>query len=109
MKRVVVSAVVAVCLAQPAVEAVAQTVGDQCFAIGDIAGQVASWRAHKKTKEQALAQAAKYYNDESDRQAVGAIIEKIYSPDTPRMTPDQASMMFTSECANQRKSQAPTQ
>ena len=109
MKRVVVSAVLAVCLAQPAVEAVAQTVSDQCFAIGDIAGQVASWRAHKKTKEQALAQAAKYYNDESDRQAVGAIIEKIYRPDTPRMTPDQASMMFTSECANQQKSQAPTQ
>ena len=64
MKRVVVSAMLALCLAQPAVEAVAQTVSDQCFAIGDIAGQVASWRAHKKTKEQALDQAAKYYNDE---------------------------------------------
>ncbi|MFM0208515.1 hypothetical protein PQQ96_14015 [Paraburkholderia sediminicola] len=109
MKRVVVSAVLAVCLAQPAVEAVAQTVSDQCFAIGDIAGQVASWRAHKKTKEQALAQAAKYYNDESDRQAVGAIIEKIYRPGAPHMTPDQASMAFTSECANRQKSQAPTQ
>ena len=61
MKRVVVSAVLAVCLAQPAVQAVAQTVDEQCFAIGDIAAQVTSWRAHKKTKAQArLAQAAKY-------------------------------------------------
>ncbi|CAE6761455.1 hypothetical protein R69927_01882 [Paraburkholderia domus] len=109
MKRVVVSAVLAVCLAQPAVEAVAQTVNNQCFAIGDIAGQVASWRAHKKTKEQALAQAAKYYNNESDRQAVSGIIEKIYRPDAPHMTPDQASMAFTSDCAKQQKSQAPTQ
>ena len=81
----------------------------QCFAIGDIAGQVASWRAHKKTKAQALDQAAKYYKDAADRQAVSAIIEKIYSPDAPRMTPDQASMMFTSDCANRNKAQAPTQ
>lgn len=109
MKRVVVSAVLALCLAQPAVEAVAQTVSDQCFAIGDIAGQVASWRAHKKTKEQALAQAAKYYKGQSDRQAVSAIVEKIYSPNAPHMTPDQASMAFTSDCANQQKSQAPAQ
>ncbi|MGQ7933872.1 hypothetical protein [Paraburkholderia sp. D1E] len=109
MKRVVVLAVLAVCLAQPAVEALAQTVSDQCFAIGDIAGQVASWRAHKKTKEQALDQAAKYYKGESDRKAVAGIIEKIYSPGAPHMTPDQASMAFTSECANQQKSQTPTQ
>ena len=109
MKRVVVSAVLALCLAQPAVEAVAQTVSDQCFAIGDIAGQVASWRAHKKTKAQALDQAAKYYKGESDRQAVSAIVEKIYSPNAPHMTPDQASMAFTSDCANQQKSQAPAQ
>ncbi|RKE40016.1 hypothetical protein B0G76_6477 [Paraburkholderia sp. BL23I1N1] len=109
MKRVVVSAVLAVCLAQPAIEAVAQTVSDQCFAIGDIAGQVASWRAHQKTKEQALAQAARYYKGESDRQAVGAIIEKIYSPNAPHMTPDQASMAFTSDCAKQQKPQAPAQ
>ncbi|MFM0729587.1 hypothetical protein PQQ52_03705 [Paraburkholderia sediminicola] len=109
MKRVVVLTVLAVCLAQPAVEALAQTVSDQCFSIGDIAGQVASWRAHKKTKEQALDQAAKYYKGESDRQAVAGIIEKIYSPGAPHMTPDQASMAFTSECAEQRKQQAPTQ
>lgn len=110
MKRVVVSAALAVaCLAQPAAQAVAQTVSDQCFAIGDIAGQVASWRAHKKTKAQALDQAARYYQDASDRQAVSAIIEKIYSPDAPHMTPDQASMAFTSDCANQRKLQAPAQ
>ncbi|MCX4171539.1 MULTISPECIES: hypothetical protein [Paraburkholderia] len=109
MKRVVVSAVLALCLAQPAVEAVAQTVSDQCFAIGDIAGQVASWRAHKKTKAQALDQAAKYYKGESDRQAVSAIVEKIYSPNAPHLTPDQASMAFTSDCANQQKSQAPAQ
>ncbi|REG50414.1 hypothetical protein B0G80_6840 [Paraburkholderia sp. BL6669N2] len=108
MKRVVVSALLAACLAQPAVQAVAQTVSDQCFAIGDIAGQVASWRAHKKTRAQALEQAAKYYNDAADRQAVNAIIEKIYSPDVPRMTPDQASMAFTSDCAN-RKAQTPRQ
>ncbi|CAE6713005.1 hypothetical protein R69658_01010 [Paraburkholderia aspalathi] len=109
MKRVVVSAMLALCLAQPAVEAVAQTVSDQCFAIGDIAGQVASWRAHKKTKAQALDQAAKYYKGKSDRQAVSAIVEKIYSPNAPHMTPDQASMAFTSDCANQQKSQAPAQ
>ncbi|HZZ05260.1 hypothetical protein [Paraburkholderia sp.] len=109
MKRVVVSAALAVCLAQPAVEAVAQTVSDQCFAIGDIAGQVASWRSHKKTKEQALAQAAKYYKNESDRQAVFGIIEKIYTPGAPHMTPDQASMAFTSECAEQHKPQASKQ
>ncbi|CAE6732170.1 hypothetical protein [Paraburkholderia haematera] len=108
MKRVVVSAVLVACLTQPAVKAIAQTVSDQCFAIGDIAGQVASWRAHKKTKEQALAQAAKYYKGESDRQAVAIIIDKIYSPDAPHMTPDQASMAFTSDCANQHKSQAPS-
>ncbi|REE23820.1 hypothetical protein B0G71_7109 [Paraburkholderia sp. BL27I4N3] len=108
MKRVVVSALLAACLAQPAVQAVAQTVSDQCFAIGDIAGQVASWRAHKKTRAQALEQAARYYNDAADRQAVSAIIEKIYSPDAPRMTPDQASMAFTSDCAN-RKAQTPRQ
>ena len=106
MKRVVVAALLAACLAQPAARAVAQTVSDQCFAIGDIAGQVASWRAHKKTKAQALDQAAKYYRNEADRQAVSAVIEKIYSPDTPRMTPDQASMAFTSDCAN-RQAQAP--
>lgn len=107
MKRVVVSALLAVCLAQPAVQAVAQTVSNQCFAIGDIAGQVASWRAHKKTKAQALDQAARYYQDAADRQAVSVIIEKIYSPDAPRMTPDQASMAFTSDCASHQ--QAPRQ
>ncbi|SMG59944.1 hypothetical protein [Paraburkholderia susongensis] len=106
MKRVVVSALVALCVAQPAAQAVAQTVSDQCFALGDIAGQVASWRAHKKTKAQALDQAAYYYKDPADREAVNAIIEKIYSPDAPHMTPDQASMAFTSECANRRKGQA---
>ncbi|MFM0738231.1 hypothetical protein PQQ51_13395 [Paraburkholderia xenovorans] len=109
MKRVVVSAMLAACLAQPAVEAVAQTVKDQCFALGDIAGQVASWRAHKKTKSQALAQAAKYYKDDADRQAVDRIIEKIYSPDTPRMTPDQASMLITADCVNQGKAPAAAQ
>jgi hypothetical protein len=104
MKRVVGSIMLAVCLAQPAVQAVAQTVSDQCFAIGDIAGQVASWRAHKKTRAQALAQAASYYKGNADRQAINAVIEKIYSPDAPHMTPDQASMAFTSDCAaNQRK------
>ncbi|OAJ55056.1 hypothetical protein A6V36_09575 [Paraburkholderia ginsengiterrae] len=109
MKRVVVSTMLAVCLAQPAAQAVAQTVSDQCFALGDIAGQVASWRSHKKTKAQALDQAAKYYKDPADQKAVNAIIEKIYSPDAPRMTPDQASMAFTSECAQQRKAHAPAQ
>lgn len=99
MKQVVVSALLAMCVAQPATQAIAQTVSNQCFAIGDIAGQVASWRAHKKTKAQALNQAAKYYKNAADQQAVGAIIEKIYSPDAPRMTPDQASMAFTSDCA----------
>lgn len=109
MKRVVVSTMLAVSLAQPAAQAVAQTVSDQCFAIGDIAGQVASWRSHKKTKAQALDQAAKYYKDPADQKAVKAIIEKIYNPDAPRMTPDQASMAFTSDCAQQRKAQAPAQ
>ena len=108
MKRVVVSALLAMCLAQPAAQAVAQTVSDQCFALGDIAGQVASWRAHKKTKAQALEQAAKYYKDPADRQAVDAIIEKIFSPSAPHMTPDQASMVFSSDCMNQKK-QAPAQ
>ncbi|WP_233806424.1 hypothetical protein [Paraburkholderia sp. HP33-1] len=106
MKRLVVSALVALCFAQPAAQAVAQTVSDQCFALGDIAGQVASWRAHKKTKAQALDQAARYYKDPSDRAAVSAIIEKIYSPDAPHMTPDQASMAITSDCVNQHKGQA---
>ncbi|MBN3802729.1 hypothetical protein GXB81_06615 [Paraburkholderia sp. Ac-20336] len=105
MKRVVVSALVALCVAQPAAQAVAQTVSDQCFALGDIAGQVASWRAHKKTQAQALKQAAYYYKDPSDREAVNAIIAKIYAPDAPHMTPDQASMAFTSECANRHKGQ----
>ncbi|WOD16672.1 hypothetical protein [Paraburkholderia kirstenboschensis] len=106
MKRVVISALLAGCLAQTSVQAVAQTVSDQCFAIGDIAGQVASWRAHKKTKAQALDQAAKYYRDDADRQTFADIIEKIYAPDAPRMTPDQASMAFTSDCAKARKEQA---
>ena len=110
MKRVVVSALLALaCVAQPAAQAVAQTVSDQCFALGDIAGQVASWRSHKKTKAQALEQAAKYYQDAADQQAVNAIIEKIYAPGAPRMTPDQASMAFTSDCANQRRGQLPGQ
>ncbi|CAD6528925.1 hypothetical protein LMG28727_02536 [Paraburkholderia kirstenboschensis] len=103
MKRVMISALLAGCLAQTAVQAVAQTVSNQCFAIGDIAGQVASWRAHKKTKEQALDQAAKYYRDDADRQTFADIIEKIYAPNAPRMTPDQASMAFTSDCAQARK------
>jgi hypothetical protein len=107
MKRVVVSALLAVCLAQPAAQAVAQTVSDQCFALGDIAGQVASWRSHKKTKAQALDQAARYYKDAADRQAVNAIIEKIYSPNVPHMTPDQASMAITSDCLKQNNAQAP--
>ncbi len=106
MKRVVISALLAGCLAQTAAQAVAQTVSNQCFAIGDIAGQVASWRAHKKTKEQALDQAAKYYRDDADRQTFADIIEKIYAPNAPRMTPDQASMAFTSDCAQARKGQA---
>lgn len=109
MKRIAVAAALAVCLAQPATHAVAQTVSNQCFAIGDIAGQVTSWRAHKKTKAQALAQAATYYKDDADRQAVNAIIEKIYSPNALKMTPDQASMAFTADCAQQRKAQAPAQ
>ncbi|HZZ09928.1 MAG TPA: hypothetical protein VFE79_04505 [Paraburkholderia sp.] len=109
MKQLAATAMLALCLAQPAAPALAQTVSDQCFAIGDIAGQVASWRAHKKTKAQALAQAAKYYKSDADRQAVGTIIEQIYSPDAPRMTPDQASMKFTSDCADQRKTQTPAQ
>ena len=103
MKRVVVSALLAVCLAQPAVQAVAQTVSNQCFAIGDIAGQVASWRIHKKTKTQALDQAAKYYQGKADQQALNAIIERIYSPEGQPMTPDQASMVFTADCANHQK------
>jgi hypothetical protein len=101
MKRAALSALMAVCVALPALHAEAQTVNDQCFALGDIAGQVASWRAHKKTKTQALDQAAKYYRNVADRQAVDGIIEKIYSPGTPRMTPDQASMAITSDCVNQ--------
>jgi hypothetical protein len=105
MKRVVVSAALAVCLAQPAMQAVAQTVSDQCFALGDIAGQVASWRMHKKTKAQALDQAAKYYKNDSDRQAIDAIIDKVYSPEGQGKTPDQASMIATADCANQRKAQ----
>src|ERR1700753_2659938 len=109
MKRIVVPALVALCIAQPAIQAVAQTVSDQCFAIGDIAGQVASWRAHKKTKAQALDQAAQYYKDPADRQTVDAIIEKIFSPDAPHMTPDQASMAFTSACVKQKHEQAPAQ
>jgi hypothetical protein len=105
MKRDVVSAALAVCLAQPAGQAVAQTVSDQCFALGDIAGQVASWRLHKKTKTQALDQAAKYYKNDSDRQAINAIIDKVYSLEGQGMTPDQASMIATADCANQHKAQ----
>lgn len=86
-------------------QAVAQTVSDQCFALGDIAGQVASWRMHKKTKAQALDQAAKYYKDDSDRQAVNAIIDQVYSQQGKGMTPDQASMIATADCANQHKAQ----
>ncbi|WP_345815132.1 hypothetical protein AAGS40_22675 [Paraburkholderia sp. PREW-6R] len=108
MNRVVLSALLAVCVAQPAVHADAQTVSNQCFALGDIAGQVASWRTHKKTKAQALAQAAKYYGNEADRAAVDGIIEKIYSPDTPHMTPDQASMAITSDCVKQHGAKAAT-
>jgi len=66
---------------------------------------VASWRAHKKTKAQALDQAAKYYRDDADRQTFAAIIEKIYAPNAPRMTPDQASMAFTSDCVKARNEQ----
>ncbi|WP_025602883.1 hypothetical protein [Burkholderia sp. WSM2230] len=106
MKRVVVSALLAACLAQATVPAVAQTVSEQCFAIGDIAGQVASWRAHKKTRAEALDQAARYYRDDADRRTFAAIIEKIYAPNAPRMTPDQASMAFTSDCAKAHKQQA---
>lgn len=109
MKRVVASAALAVCLVQPVQQAFAQTVSDQCFAIGDIAGQVASWRAHKKTKAEALAQAKKYYKDDSDRQAVTDIIEKIYSAQGSPMTPDRASMIFTEDCARRQKEQAPRQ
>lgn len=108
MKRAVISAILTMaCLAQPAAQAMAQTVNNQCFALGDIAGQVASWRAHKKTKAQALDQAAKYYKDSADQQAVNAIIEKIYAPGAPHMTPDQASMAITQDCANQHQTQAP--
>jgi len=102
MKRAVAVAALAICLAQPSTHAFAQTVADQCFAIGDIAGQVASWRRHKKTKEQALTQARKYYKDASDREALTAMIERIYSS-SEAMTPDQASMLFTQECARQKK------
>ncbi|TGP39638.1 hypothetical protein EN871_31705 [bacterium M00.F.Ca.ET.228.01.1.1] len=103
MKRVVMSALLAAWVAQAAVPAAAQTVSEQCFAIGDIAGQVASWRAHKKTKAQALDQAARYYHDDADRRTFATIIERIYAPDAPRMTPDQASMAFTSECVTAQK------
>lgn len=103
MKRVVVSALLVACLAQPAAQAVAQTVAGQCFALGDLAEQVVGWRAHKKTKAQALQQAAHYYKDPADREAVNAIIEQIYSPDAPHMTPEQASMMVTKECVNRQK------
>lgn len=103
MKRVVVSALLAACLAQPAAQAVAQTVAGQCFALGDIAEQVVGWRAHKKTKAQALEQAARYYKDPADRAAVNAIIEQIFSPDAPRMTPEQASMMITKQCVSKQK------
>jgi hypothetical protein len=106
MKRVVVSALLGACLAQAAGQAVAQTVSDQCFAIGDIAGQVISWRARKKTRAEVLDQAAKYYRDDADRRTVAAIIGTIYAPDAPRMTPDQASMAFTSDCAKAGKGQA---
>lgn len=102
MKRAVAAAALAVCLAQPSAPTFAQTVADQCFAIGDIAGQVASWRRHKKTKQQALTQAQTYYKDASDRQAVTAVIDRIYSS-SEAMTPDQASMLFTQECAQQKK------
>ncbi len=101
MKRAVAAAALAVCLAQPSMQAYAQTVADQCFAIGDIAGQVASWRLHKKTRAQALAQAQKYYKEASDQQAVTAMIDRLYSG--AAMTPDQASMVFTQECAQQKK------
>lgn len=101
MKRAVAAAALAVCLAQPSTPTFAQTVADQCFAIGDIAGQVASWRRHKKTKQQALTQAQTYYKDASDRQAVTAVIDRIYNGEA--MTPDQASMLFTQECAQQKK------
>ena len=101
MKRAVAAAALAVCLAQPSTPTFAQTVADQCFAIGDIAGQVASWRRHKKTKQQALTQAQTYYKDASDRQAITAVIDRIYSGEA--MTPDQASMLFTQECAQQKK------
>lgn len=102
MKQAVVSAALAICLAQPASQALAQTVNDQCFALGDIAGQVASWRIHKKTKAQALNQAAQYYKDESDRQAIVAIIDKVYDVKGPYTTPDKASMDATAECANRQ-------
>jgi hypothetical protein len=58
---------------------------------------------------QALDQAAKYYKDPDDRQAVNAIIEKIYAPNAPHMTPDQASMAVSADCANQQKGQTPAQ
>ena len=106
MKRVVVSAMLTVCLVQPALDAVAQTVSKQCFALGDIAGQVTGWRAHKKTKAQALAQADKYYGNQADRQAVDAIIDRIYQPGAPKLTPDQASMAITSDCLKQTDGQA---
>lgn len=108
MKRVVVSALLAACLVQPAAQAVAQTVAGQCFALGDIAAQVVGWRAHKKTKAQALEQAARYYKDPADREAVDAIIEQIFRPDAPHMTPDQASMAVTKDCVN-REQQKPAQ
>ena len=109
MKRVVASVALAVCLAQSGPALFAQTVSDQCFAIGDIAGQVASWRAHKKTKAQALDQAKKYYKDDADRQAVIDIVDKIYGTNVPIMTPDQASMRFTQDCAQRQKDQASKQ
>jgi hypothetical protein len=109
MKRVVAAALVALCVAQPAAQAVAQTVSDQCSALGDIAGQVVGWRAHKKTKALALEQAARYYKGPADRAAVDAIIEKIFAPDAPRMTPDQANMAVTSECLNRQKGPAAAQ
>ena len=52
-------------------------------------------------EQQALTQAQTYYKDATDRQAVTAVIDRIYSGEA--MTPDQASMLFTQECAQQKK------
>ena len=64
MKRAVVAATLAVCLAQPSMPAFAQTTSRRPY-------------------------------------SCAAVIDRIYTGDP--MTPDQAEMLFTRECAQQKK------